>query len=411
MRLICKIMNCMYGGDFMVNQCRSAVATLVVLGLVSSYVTPVMAQAQPPSAQNPPTDADAQPLQPVRPSLSEQALIEASEDDAYVLGPGDVIRFDIFNVPELTNSESGNRLTTDNLYNVLVDGTINLPWVGRVPVRGLNLTETTRLVERRYAEFILDPVVTLTLFTPRPTRVAVVGEVKRPGAYTTAPAGAPVAPGTTPVELRTVVQAIQTAGGITQLADIRNIEVRRPQMNGPDQVIPINFFDLLDEGNQVPNLLLRDGDTVFIPTAVALNSEEAQALADANLSPATVGVDVVGEVRAPGRIEIKPNSTLNQAILAAGGFDDPRAQTGEVAFIRLNPDGTVTNRKISVDLASGISDENNPSLRENDIVVVSRSGLTQTSDFLELLGGAASAIINPILGITTIIDIITNGDD
>ncbi len=391
----------------MISQYRSAVAALVTLGLVSSYVTPVMAQALP-TAQGSPANSEFQPLQP---AVSDQALIESSEDEAYALGPGDVIRFDIFNVPEITNGNSTNRLATDNFYNVLVDGTINLPWVGRIAVRGLNLAQATSVIEQRYAEFVIDPVVTLTLVTPRPMRVAVVGEVKRPGAYTTAPAGTPVAAGTTPTELRTVVQAIQAAGGITQLADIRNVEVRRPQMNGPEQVIPVNFFNLLDEGNQAPNLLLRDGDTVFIPTAVALNPEEAQALADANLSPATVGIDVVGEVRAPGRIDIKPNSTLNQAILAAGGFDDPRAQTGQVAFIRLNPDGTVTNRTIDVDLSSGISDENNPSIRENDIVIVSRSGLTRTSDFLELLGGAASAIINPILGITTIINQLTDDDD
>jgi polysaccharide export outer membrane protein len=209
--------------------------------------------------------------------------------------------------------------------------------------------------------------------------------------------------------MRTVIQAIQTAGGITQLADIRSIEVRRPQLNGSEQVIPIDFFALLDDGNQGQNLLLRDGDTVFIPTATALNPETAQALADANFSPTTVGIDVVGEVGTPGRVEIKPNSTLNQAILAAGGFDDPRADTGEVALIRLNPDGTVTNRRIPVDLAAGINEETNPALRNNDVIIVSRTGVTRNADFLELVGSAAGAILNPILGVIGIVDLF-NGD-
>jgi polysaccharide biosynthesis/export protein len=394
----------------MMNPYQSSVSVLIALGLVSSYVSPVLGQAQLESV--PPNRALTLPLDESFLPI-EEALLEAAEDEAYVLGPGDIVRFDIFNVPELTNDQSGNRLVSDNLFNVLVDGTINLPWIGRVPVRGLNLTEASRAVEQRYAEFIVEPFVTLTLFTPRPMRVAVVGEVRRPGAYTTGPGQAPDGVQPNPNELRTVVQAIQAAGGITQLADIRGIEVRRPQYSGPAKVIPINFFALLDEGSQTQNLLLRDGDTVFIPTAVALNPEEAQALADANFSPGTVAIDVVGEVRAPGRVEIKPNSTLNQAILAAGGFDDPRAQTGQVAFIRLNPDGTVTNRTISVNLAAGINEEDNPALRENDIVIVSRSGITRTSDFLGLLGGAASAIINPILGITSIfnqLDQINNPD-
>ena len=380
------------------------------LGLLHiAQISPVLSQGLP--ASEPFNPVNSGEFNPGGARLNGQFSTTDLEDDAYVLGPGDIIRFDILNVPELSNSGSGNRLIVDSLYNVLVDGTINLPWVGRVNVRGLNLEQAARKVEAQYTEFILDPTVTFTLFTPRPLRIAIVGEVRRPGAYSTGQAGTPDSEAPNVNELRTVVQAIQAAGGITQLADIRNIEVRRPQFGGTEKIIPINFFALLDDGMQEQNLLLRDGDTIVIPTAVALNPQDAEALALANFSPTAISVDVVGEVRAPGRVDIRPNSTLNQAILAAGGFDDPRAQTGNVAFIRLNSDGTVTNRTIPVNLAEGINEETNPSLRENDIVIVSRSNLTRTSDFLQLLGGAAAAIINPILGITTIfnqVDEITN---
>lgn len=383
------------------NSSRYSIGALVISGLLVGQVVPAFAQVQSDSeVSSPGTSAFSTELD----SSSRESLRQV-EDDPYVLGPGDVVRFDIFNVPELTNSDSGSRLVSDSLYTVSVDGTLNLPWIGRVSVRGLNLDQADRVVEARYTEFILDPVVTLTVFTPRPVRIAVVGEVNRPGAYTTGAGGTPDSAEPVVTEMRTVIQAIQTAGGITQLADIRSIEVRRPQLNGSEQVIPIDFFALLDDGNQGQNLLLRDGDTVFIPTATALNPETAQALADANFSPTTVGIDVVGEVGTPGRVEIKPNSTLNQAILAAGGFDDPRADTGEVALIRLNPDGTVTNRRIPVDLAAGINEETNPALRDNDIVIVSRSGVTRNADFLELVGSAAGAILNPILGVIGIVDL------
>ncbi|MGF1568129.1 MAG: polysaccharide biosynthesis/export family protein [Nodosilinea sp.] len=386
----------------MINPARFSVSVLVLGGMMVGYMTPVIGQ----EPLNPPT-TPGRALPSTSPRLTEESVQQA-EDNAYVLGPGDIIRFDIFNVPELTNDQSGNRLVVDNLYNVLVDGTVNLPWVGRVPVRGLNLEEAAREIEQQYQPFILDPVVTLTLFTPRPVRIAVVGEVKRPGAYSSDQADTPDTDQPNPRELRTVVQAIQTAGGITQLADIREIEVRRPQIDGSEKVIPVDFFALLEDGSQSQNLLLRDGDTVFIPTATALDPEAAQALAAANFAPDVVGVDVVGEVDSPGRVEIKPNSTLNQAILAAGGFDDPRAETGKVALIRLNPDGTVTNREISVDLSAGINEENNPSLQENDVVIVSRRGVTRTADFLELIGTAAGAVINPIVGIVGILNLFNN---
>lgn len=388
---------------------RSSTAIYIVGTLLLGNVSPSLAQALPEPESS--TSGSTTNFSSPGGLGTRQTSPADSENDAYVLGPGDIIRFDIFNVPELTNDQSGNRLVSDNLYNVLVDGTINLPWIGRVPVRGLNLEEASRKIEGRYKEFILEPTVTLTLFTPRPVRVAVVGEVRRPGAYSTGEAGGPDSTQPNITELRTVVQAIQVAGGITQLADIRNIEVRRPQSDGSEQVIPINFFALLDDGIQEENLLLRDGDTIVIPTAVALNPEEAEALALANFSPATIGIDVVGQVVAPGRVDIRPNSTLNQAIVAAGGFDDPRARTGSVAFIRLNPDGTVSNRKVEVNLDNGINEETNPALREDDIIIVSRSSTAQASDFLTLIGGAASAIINPILGITTIINEISNFGD
>ncbi|HIK45836.1 MAG TPA: polysaccharide biosynthesis/export family protein [Leptolyngbyaceae cyanobacterium M65_K2018_010] len=382
----------------MIQPYRSAVSAFMALSVVSGAMPPVLAQATP---------SPQRPTPATSPILRQfQDPIQAADDEAYVLGPGDILRFDIFNVPELTNDRSGNRLVSDNLYNVLVDGTVNLPWIGRVPVKGLSLEQASRQVALRYSEFIVDPVVTLTLFTPRPVRIAVVGEVKRPGAYTTGAATGPDGATPNPDELRTVIQAIQAAGGITQLANIRGVEVRRPQPNGGEQVIPVNFFELLDNGDQAQNILLRDGDTVFVPTALALNPEEARALAEANLSPATVEVNVVGEVKDPGRLAIKPNSTLNQAILAAGGFNDARAQTGQVELVRLNPDGTVTKRTIDVDLAASLNEANNPAIQENDIVVVSRSGAGQASDFLTLIGGAASAIINPLLGISAILGII-----
>ncbi len=381
---------------------KLSVSSITLSGLLLSYITPVFALTEVREIERSGISSESS-IDFSEPTGQHNHDLSNFDDDAYVLNSGDVVQFDIFNVPELGNGA--------DTYNVLVDGTINLPWIGRVYVRGLSLEEATRTIEQRYSQMILDPVVTLTLTATRPSTVAVVGEVNRPGSFTTRPRDGGGGDGfdgndPNPRELRTVVQAIRLAGGITQMADIRNVQVRRPQANGSDRVMTVDFFALLKDGSQAPNILVRDGDTIFVPTATALLPEEAQTIAAANFSPNAIGVDVVGEVKDPGRVEIKPNSTLNKAILAAGGFDDPRAQSGEVAFIRLNPDGTVTNRVIPVDLSAGLNDENNPSLRENDVVIVSRSGVTRTSDFLELIGGAASAIINPVLGLTNIINLL-----
>ena len=225
----------------------------------------------------------------------------------------------------------------------------------------------------------------------QPLNVAVAGEVQRPGSYVIQPAQPPtVIVGALPsvAGLPTVTQAIQLAGGITQSADIRRIEVRRFTQAGVQQTIPINFWQLLVAGDRSQDVVLQQGDTIFVPTAVNVDPAEAALLADASFSPATIPVNIVGEVTRPGIIQIRPNTPLNQAILAAGGFN-ARARKATVELLRLNPNGTVSRRTIEVDLDKGTNEQSNPTLRPNDVVLVARSGLARTTDNLGL-------ILNPV---------------
>ncbi len=434
------------------------------------------------------------------PSISEAQLPNASlspgnlptsTEDGYILGVGDRVRVDIFNVPEYSGE-----------YRVLVDGTINLPLAGSIPVRGMTIQQATQTISQRYTASLRRPIITLslqetrpiniaiageinrpgsysvssadslptitralqlaggitqaadlgnvqlrrvrpgggasqvvmvnlwqllregnleqdivlrdgdTLIIPtaseinladarqltsasfaanesRPVQVAVVGEVNRPGPYTLTPEGSEAE-----LQVPTVTKAIQVAGGITQTADIRNIEIRRPTQNGVDQMIKVDFWELLQAGDLRQDLPLQPGDTVVIPTARALSSSEATELAATSFSPTQMTVNVVGEVASPGSVQVPPNTPLNQALLAAGGFNN-RARRGTVQLIRLNPDGTVSQREISVDFAQGISAENNPALRPNDTLVVGRSGLASVSDTL-------GSLLSPITGVFSI---------
>lgn len=312
----------------------------------------------------------AQTIQPHYSPFPTTSVTGSSEAQPYRLGAGDAIQIDIFDVPEFSGAAGQ--------YTVLIDGTLNLPWVGKVPVQGLNLEQAADSLARHYARFINDPLVTVTLLTPRPLRVGIVGQVNRPGVYTVSPdAGA--------VQRYTVTQAIETAGGITQLANVRTIEVRRPQFQGRDESIPVDLWSFLQTGDLTQDVVLRDGDTLVIPEADTLTAMEATQLASTSFSPETINVNVVGEVVNPGQLSILPNSTLNQGILAAGGFDNRRARRSSVELIRLNPDGSVARRTIPVDFSEGISEEMNPPLRNNDIIVVGRSGVASTTDFLDTL--------------------------
>jgi polysaccharide biosynthesis/export protein len=236
-----------------------------------------------------------------------------------------------------------------------------------------------------------------------PVKVAVVGQVNRPGTYNMkAEANSSTSGGqTVNVNLSppTITQAIQAAGGIKPTADVRQVVLQRFGRDGRGQVVKINLWNLLTTGDLTQDLVLQEGDRILIPEAVAINPREVDILANAPFAPATIKVSVVGELRSnKNTYDLAPNTTLNQAILLAGGFDPVRANKNTVDLIRLQPNGTVEKRTIGVDFAQGLNEANNPVLRNNDVIVVGRSGTTRVGDGL-------GSVLNPLAPLFTILNI------
>ena len=223
----------------------------------------------------------------------------------------------------------------------------------------------------------------------RPIQVAVIGEVGRPGPHVLSLTGSAGANGNTAsgsvggggVLIPTVTQAIQQAGGISQMADIRNVQVKRTTRSGVEQSIKVDFWELLKSGNLAQDIPLQEGDRIEIPTASSINEAEITALATTTFSPDKMTVSVSGEVDKPGPLVVPPNTPLNQVLLMAGGFNR-KAAKNNVTLIRLNSNGAVTKRDIPIDFSQSVSEANNPALRNNDIIVVRKSGLSTFSEGL-----------------------------
>jgi polysaccharide biosynthesis/export protein len=232
-----------------------------------------------------------------------------------------------------------------------------------------------------------------------PIKIAVVGQVNRPGTYNIK--GEANTSGSNQnvnvnLSLPTVTQAISAAGGIKPTADVRRIKLLRFDRNGRGQAKTVNLWTLLTQGDISQDLVLQEGDRIQIPEIAAgtiPNSAETDTLANAPFAPTVIRVNIVGETRGSRQggaaLDLPPTTTLNQAILAAGGFDPVRANKNSVDLIRLNPNGSVTKRTIGVDFARGIDEAVNPTLRNNDIVVIGRSGTTRVGDGL-------GSVLNPL---------------
>lgn len=413
------------------------------------------------------------------------------ERDAYILGPGDRLQAEFFSVPEFSKE-----------YQVLPNGTLNLPRIGGINVEGMTLSRASAVIAYRYRNYLTRPLVTLSLIEGRSVNVAIAGEINRPGAYNLSSSlnnsagSAPTLtrliqisdgvtqaadleniqvrrraasgmqayrvnlwqlmrsgnsrqdlrlkdgdsiyiPATQNIDLAqarertrlniatssnrplriaivgevnrpgpytifegsqnadgrtatpnsvapSITKALQISGGITQLADLRNIQIERMTHTGQTQAITVDFWQLLKSGDVLQDLPLQDGDKITVARAPEVNDKDLTEIADASFSPDRIAINIVGEVERPGTVNVAPNTPLNQGILAAGGFNK-RAKRQSVTLVRLEPNGTVSKREIDIDFSQGLNTANNPALRRGDTVIIKRNGISSIGDSLGIL--------------------------
>ncbi len=281
--------------------------------------------------------------------------------DLYVLGPGDGL--------QLTFTDPS-AVAIGGPVVILPDGTSTLSLLGSVQLTGLTIGQATRWLISLYSKQLVRPELILSLTSPRPVKVTIIGEVSRPGLY-------PLASFSTPVS------AIQTAGGVTLNADIRKVLLRR--LAGPDGSQKQTVLDLaqvFQVGNQRQNPILFDGDTLVIARTEELIPEEILQIGATNLAPATITVSVIGEVRSPGTISLPANTPLAEAIFRAGGTENWRANKNDIELVRLNRNGTTTREVFSYRDGIGVSKGLNPPLRDRDTIIVNRTFYAEALDVI-----------------------------
>ena len=133
--------------------------------------------------------ADA-PVLLVPESGSVPAVAPAAE---YHVGPGDVLRVNVFGHPELGSQVTGGNLGAGLVNNAMggttgspVDGTgsIQLPLVGPVVVNGMSLLEVRAAVTQAFRRYLKEPRVDVSLIRFGSQRFIVLGEARNPGVYT-----------------------------------------------------------------------------------------------------------------------------------------------------------------------------------------------------------------------------------
>jgi polysaccharide export outer membrane protein len=236
--------------------------------------------------------------------------------------PGDVLRVRIFEryaggiFPTVSNpvaSDLGNQIVSPA-------GTIEVPFVGTVRVAGLDLRQIEREIETRLAGKAKQPQVIAEFVADRTNTVMVSGNVRNPGRLSMGEG------------LRTVVDAINRAGGVT------------PPGAAQAAATPANVEALADQPppppggpSQVEVVVRREGRVVLAKQLSELLAGADIALEKGDeivVRPNSQVVTVLGAVGKAGNVPVtKPNMSLADALGEAQGLLDLRAnKTGLYVF-------------------------------------------------------------------------------
>jgi len=172
--------------------------------------------------------------------------ISAATQAVYKIKTGDRLSIIFFEYPELS-TKNKDLSESDVGIEVRSDGSIVMPLVGKVYVRGLSKEEVSDLLYKKYSSYLEKPALRVEILNQR---VYVLGEVKNPGAIKM-------------MKYRkiTPLQAISERGGLTDYAQREVIKVVRGTRDNYF-VIHIDLTDL--QSIKASNFNLLPDDIVYV---------------------------------------------------------------------------------------------------------------------------------------------------
>ncbi|MCF6272736.1 MAG: polysaccharide biosynthesis/export family protein [Rhodobacteraceae bacterium] len=240
---------------------------------------------------------------------STTRLTQSRSQWQYNIGIGDVLSITVWDHPELTLPAGPTRSQLESGSTVNENGDIFYPYLGLVRVSGRLVGDVQRELTERLEEFIPDPQIEVKIAAYNAQKVVVTGAV-------VAPASLPI----TNIPL-TLLEAINASGGLTEVADSRQVSIRRRGANNY-----VNLRSFLDTGRAGGNPVLRGGDVINVPVA--------------NPSKAFI----LGQISQPGMVDLGPDSSisLTEALTLQGGLVEAEADAKGIFVFR--------NREAGIDV-------------------------------------------------------------
>ncbi len=230
--------------------------------------------------------------------FNEQLFASASmntDPSDYQLGSGDLLQVKVFEAEDLNTT-----------VRISSRGYVTLPLLGTVSVKGLSARDAEENIENLYrVRYIKDPHVSIFVEEHFSRRITLMGQFRNPGTYDY-------------LAKQRLLDVMALGGGLNEKAG-RVIQVRRQNGSTEGQAAFIVDLDqLIKAGKSELNIEINSGDVLFVPEA------------------GTFFVD--GAVRNPGAYYIKHKTTLQEALLEAGGLA-PYANKRDAVLTRYTEQG------------------------------------------------------------------------
>lgn len=254
------------------------------------------------------------------------------------------------------------------------EGTVVLPQVGTVSVQGLSLEEAQEKIRLSLSRVLVNPILVVSLASPRPVQVTISGEVFRPGIYNISSA------------LPRVSEALLIAGGSSIGADLRQIQVRRRLMDGSTISQNIDLYGTLQNDGTLPNLRLQDGDAIFIPKREvgAEDGYDRNLVARSSLATPQIRVRVLNYAAGGIVTQTLPNGST--FVDALGGINLDTANLRDIALIRFDQErGKAVSQSLDAKKALNGDVSQNIPLQDNDVIVVGRNLIGRITNFLSTI--------------------------
>lgn len=257
---------------------------------------------------------------------------ESSGGD-YIIGTGDLLVISALDVSELEKVK----------VRVGSEGFVRLPLVGTVKVKGLTARQfETEIADLLGEKYVHNPQVSVFIEEYKSQRIAVLGEVNKPGVYEVS-------------EKRTLTDMLAQAGGLTANADQVVYLLRKTAgaetHPASEELLKIDLEQLLAGRDPSLNVKVGSGDVMSIPKSGEFF--------------------LGGSVKKPGSYPIKGKLTVDQAIYLGGGLGDD-ADVTDIQVVR--DIGGAKNEMFQINLEQLRTDgKAGPTLQKNDVVFVGTS--------------------------------------